>query len=384
MKLQGCKTEFGNASQFIGYLMRTGETGLLCVSEIMRDEIFQEGLGRLQQQQKADFLSQFGSKLDWWRHRELTEKDSPKVHANRARILARASMVEDGGPQRKIHRTPEHTNVQEIVHTVSLTQKFHQTVGGSSGKEFIEPLPKSLLTDSDGAEKIKAAVLAVRDCFPSTLPIVLTVHFDKSGQNPHIQGWLSEKTWNNEAGCWGKPHELLDTSAGLQKLWVDVAQAVKDATGTSFNRNNTDDPLRPKRTVFHPRTSYWVQQYQHADLIKGDFLRLEQNPKAREATRQLIEQVRYDRNKLIQVKSVARFDEVIMTAEETNGLFRAQSGITTKNTSAPSATSSAKDIADAIAKVTASVPSTTSSANEIAAAMKHHEYFNQKAKSPRV
>ena len=153
-----------------------------------------------------------------------------------------------------------------------MTQKFHQTAGVSCGKEFIEPLPRSLLTDPNGVEKIKAAVLAVRDCFPPTLPIVLTVHFDKSGQNPHIQGWLSEKEWNREKGCWDKPHEMLDTPAGLQKLWVDVAEAVKGATGASFSRDKSDDPLRPKRTVFHPRTAYWVQQYKHADLIKAGYL----------------------------------------------------------------------------------------------------------------
>ena len=137
MKIQGCKTEFGNASAFIGYLMRAGETGLLCVSEIMRNEIFQRDVVNLQRQQKTDFLTQFGSKLDWWQNRQLTDKDSLKVRANRARILARAQMVDDDGLIRKIHRTPDHELIQEVVHSISLTQKFHQTAGGSSGKEFI-------------------------------------------------------------------------------------------------------------------------------------------------------------------------------------------------------------------------------------------------------
>jgi len=361
MKLQGCTTEHGNASAFVGYLMRSGETGLLCVSEIMRDEIFQQDLENLQRHQKDDFIRQFGEKLDWWRHRELTKKDSPKVHANKARVLARAVLVEDKGTTRKIHRTPEHTRVQEVVHSISLTQRFHQTAGKAAGKEFIEPLPKSLLTDPDGAEKIKAAVLAVRNCFPSNLPLVLTVHVD-GGHNPHLQGWLSEKTWNVENKCWDKPHELLDTAAGLEKLWGDVAKAVTDATGTSFNRNTTDDPVRPKRTVFHPRTAYWVQQYKHDDLITGDFLRLEQNPKAREAVRQLVEQVRYDRDKMLQLKSVARFNDVISIAEETNGLFKSQAGHTIKGATASSA---------------------TSSANEITAAMEQCSYVNRKANKSR-
>ena len=124
MKLQGCKTEHGNSSAFIGYLMREGETGLLCVSEIMRDGKFQQDLQQLQRQQKTDFLTQFGGKVDWWQNRQLSEKDSPKVHANRARVLARASMIEDTGPKRKIHRTLDHERIQEVVHSISLTQKF--------------------------------------------------------------------------------------------------------------------------------------------------------------------------------------------------------------------------------------------------------------------
>ena len=375
--------------------MRAGETGLLCVSEIMRNEIFQRDVVNLQRQQKTDFLTQFGSKLDWWQNRQLTDKDSLKVRANRARILARAQMVDDDGLIRKIHRTPDHELIQEVVHSISLTQKFHQTAGGSSGKEFIEPLPRSLLIDPDGAEKIMAAVLAVRDCFPANLPVVLTVHFDRSGQNPHIQGWVSAKSWNSENGTWDKPLALLDTPAGLQKLWVDVTKAVTDATGASFNRDKSDDPLRPKRTVFHPRTAYWMQQYTHADLIKGTFLQLEQNAKAREATRQLIEQVRYDENKLVPETKSARFSETLSTAEEIFGLFNVQSGTMGKAPStmptgtmgksglSPSITSSASEIAAAMAGIV-SGPSATSSSNELVAAMRQCNYVDRSSNSPRL
>jgi len=98
MKLQGCKTEHGNASAFIGYLMRTGESGLLCVSKILQDKDFQRDVVNLQRQQKTDFLTQFGGKLEWWQNRQLTDKDSSKVHSNRARILARSILVDDTGP----------------------------------------------------------------------------------------------------------------------------------------------------------------------------------------------------------------------------------------------------------------------------------------------
>ena len=60
MKLQGCKTEFGNASAFVGYLMRVGETGLICTSLIMQDEEFKQGVSKLQRQLKDDFITQFG------------------------------------------------------------------------------------------------------------------------------------------------------------------------------------------------------------------------------------------------------------------------------------------------------------------------------------
>lgn len=356
MKLQGCKTEFGNASAFIHYLMRTGETGLLCTSEIMRDEEFQKGVALLQEQQKTDFIRQFGDKLDWWRKRELTENDSAKVHANRARIMARADLIEDKGLKRRCRRTAMHTSTQELVHGICVTQRFHQTAGTYTGKEFIEPLPKSILTDPDGAEKIKAAVIAVRDCFPSNLPVVLTVHFDKKTHNPHIQGWLSEKAWDSEKCCWDKPHELLDTAVGLQKLWQNVAKAVTNATGTSFNRDKSADPLRPKRTVFHPRTAYWVQQLPHEELLKGDFLQLELNPKAREAARQLIEQARYDHEIDRHDKATTQFSAVINNAEEVNGLFRSKSGADSKSISNDSA---------------------TSSANEVAVALRHYDYLKR-------
>ena len=375
--------------------MRTGESGLLCVSKILQDKDFQRDVVNLQRQQKTDFLTQFGGKLEWWQNRQLTDKDSSKVHSNRARILARSILVDDTGPKRKIRRTPDHERIQEVVHSISLTQKFHQTAGVSCGKEFIEPLPRSLLTDPDCAEKIKAAVLAVRDCFPPALPVVLTVHFDRSGQNPHIQGWLSEKEWNSSSGTWDKPTKLLDTPAGLQKLWVDVAKAVESATGASFNRYKSDDPLRPKRTVFHPRTAYWVQQYKHADLIKGDFLQLEQNAKAREATRQLIAQVKYDENKLVAETKAARFSDTLSTAEEITALFKVQAGTMGKATSnmqagtmgkaesSPSVTSSASEIAAAMAEIV-SRSSVTSSSNDIAAALKHCSYVTQKAKKSKI
>ena len=375
--------------------MRTGESGLLCVSKILQDKDFQRDVVNLQRQQKTDFLTHFGGKLEWWQNRQLTDKDSSKVHSNRARILARSILVDDTGPKRKIRRTPDHERIQEVVHSISLTQKFHQTAGVSCGKEFIEPLPRSLLTDPDCAEKIKAAVLAVRDCFPPALPVVLTVHFDRSGQNPHIQGWLSEKEWNSNSGTWDKPHEILDTPAGLQKLWVDVAEAVKTATGTSFNSNKTDDPFRPIRTVFHPRTAYWMQQYQHSDLMKGDFLQLEQNAKAREATRQLIEQVKYDENKLVAETKAALFSDILSSTEEISGLFKVQSGTMGKSAStmhagttgkaatSPSITSSASDIAAAMAGIV-SGSSATSSSNDIADAMKHCSYITQKAKTSRL
>ena len=46
-------------------------------------------------------------------------------------------------------------------------------------------MSKSGLSQSitSSASEIAAAVAGI--------PVVLTVHFDRGGQNPHIQGWLS-------------------------------------------------------------------------------------------------------------------------------------------------------------------------------------------------
>ncbi len=345
MKLQGCKTQHGNASAYIGYLMRTGESGLLCTSSIMQNADFQRDLHMLQEQQRSDFKRQFPSaKVQWWQNRELSDSDSSQVHATKARILARSVLVQDAGVVRRCRRTEDHTRVQETVHAISVTQRFHQTAGLSSGKDFIEPFPKSVLTDPDGAEKIKKAVLAVRDCFPPNLPLVLTVHFDKQGNNPHIQGWVSSKSWNLEKGCWDKPHELVDTPAGLAKLWVSVEQAVHSATGSSFNRVKEDDPLRPVRTVFHPKTSFFVQQYSRTELLKGDFLAHEQHSVAKEAARQLVEQLRYDDHKALSAVSTVGFNNMLSTAEEIKSIFKTQVNIAPKDTNSSPGTSSIEDI----------------------------------------
>ena len=306
MHFTGCKTtgvrkKTGEtfkkqASDFVSYLMRPGETGVLEMSDVMHDPHFRQAIANLKAQQKIDFYAdpKEGGMLERWKNRVLTDKDSKQVHAARRRVLGRAEVVEDPGTKSKLRRRPEVEQAYRLVHDVALTQLYREPTVDNIGEEFLEPISREdLMDDPDAAAKLKAALVNVRKIFPENLPLVLTLHFDGTGK-PHIQGWFSTRTWNKEKAEWNPPRTKAENSEYLKKIWPEIAKAVTDATGTAFNLERSNDPLRPVITARDKRTSFRVQKMSHDEFLKGDFLTHEKSERAREACRQLIRQAKYD------------------------------------------------------------------------------------------
>ena len=306
MHFTGCKTTGvrkrtgetfkKQASDFVSYLMRPGETGVLEMSDVMYDPQFRQAIVNLKAQQKIDFYAdpKEGGMLERWKNRVLTDKDSKQVYATRRRVLGRAEIVEDSGTKSKLRRRPEVEQAYRLVHDLALTQLYREPTVDNIGEEFLEPISREdLMDDPDAAAKLRAALANVRKIFPENLPLVLTLHFDGAGK-PHIQGWFSTRTWNKEKAEWNSPRTKAENSEYLKKLWPEIAKTVTDATGTAFNLERSNDPLRPVITVRDKRTSFWVQKMNHDEFLNGDFLKHEKSERAREACRQLIKQVKYD------------------------------------------------------------------------------------------
>lgn len=328
------------ASKWISYVLRKEETGLLCATAIMNNPKVAEALKELREKQTQEFKKNVSEKsLEFWRNRDILEKyahPSEKVmetaewkiavalsilqagnveavaaekelkplsrqKMQRSRILAQEKIVKDNGPVGEIMDVGAHRQVHQLVHDMMMSEKFHLTVGESEGKMFQMPLDKSLLNDPDGEEKMIAAVQAVRDCFPSNMPVVLSVHFDKEENNPHIHGWIYDRVWDVECNEWGKIHPLTTTREGLSKLRRDVDAAILRTTGTMFgDQRKKLDPERPVQTQFTKRQAFWVQHFRgrQDEMLTGAFLEKIRNPYEREAMRQFVEVRKYDLGKL--------------------------------------------------------------------------------------
>ena len=316
MQIEAYKKPFNEsgdvyASKWISYILRQEETGLLCPSTLMTDPRFEQAIADLRAQQIAEFNSTVSPKsLEFWKNRVIPE-DDPKMtpkekkslarqRMQKARILAQAENVSDIGPKGHVQNLESHVKVHKLVHDLMLTQKYNLTSGVAAGKMFQQQLDKSLLTDPDAEQKIIAAVKAVRDCFPDNMPVVLSVHFDKQGNNPHIHGWVYDRIWDFEKNTWGEVSPLTTTVKGNSDLRKMIDVAILKSTGVLFgNQEKKCDPERPKRTMFTKRQGYWTQQFRgrQDEFLKGDFLKLISNPYEREAMRQLIVQRKYDNAK---------------------------------------------------------------------------------------
>lgn len=298
------------ASKWISYILRPEETGVLCPSPLMTDPRFEKAIEDLRTQQSNEFHSTVSAKsLEFWRTREIAE-DDPKMsdkerktldrlRRQKHRILAQEANINDAGPVGTPRNVASHKRIHKLVHDLMLTQKYNFTGGETAGKMVQYQLPLSVLAGPDSEQKLIAAVKAVRDAFPPNIPLVLSIHFDRDPEkpNPHIHGWFHDREFDVEKGEWGKLSPITKSCEGLRNLHKRVDAAVLKAIGDSFgDQTKKYDPLRPVRTVFTKRQSYWVQAFRgkQDEFLKGDFLETIKSPHEREAMRQLVEARRYD------------------------------------------------------------------------------------------
>ena len=311
------------ASKWISYILRLEETGVLCPSALMTDPRFEKAIEDLRTRQIDEFHSTVSSKsLEFWRTREIAE-DDPKMNdkerktldrlrRQKHRILAQEANINDAGPVGTPRNVASHKRIHKLVHDLMLSQKYNLTGGETAGKMVQYQLPLSVLKGADSEQKLVAAIKAIRDTFPPNIPLVLSIHFDKDPEkpNPHIHGWFHDREFDLEKGEWGKLSPITTTREGLRNLHKRVDAAVLKAIGDSFgDQTKKYDPLRPKRTVFTKRQSYWTQALKPSELLKGDFLETIKNPYEREAMRQLIETRRYDVAKLEAKRALEREKE---------------------------------------------------------------------------
>ena len=303
------------ASKWIAYVLRPAETGLLCTSLLMDDPRFEQAINDLRAAQVAEFNSQVPpDELEKWRTKEV--KPGTKNDYKKKQILSRAEIVNDRGPVGFLRNTDHNVRAQQLVHTLMLTRRYAFTQeDGGAGKMVQQQLDKSILTDPDRVEKIKAAMKAFRDSFPPNIPLVLSFHLDKPKkdpetgkimldqtgeviyENPHIHGWMLDIEWDLKKNEWGKRSAAVGTAAGLAELHKKVNAAILHTTGSAFgDQAKKHDPARPARSQFTKRQSYWTQQYRgrQEEFLSGKFLDQITNPYEKEAMRQFVEQRRYD------------------------------------------------------------------------------------------
>ena len=87
-----------NADTFTAYLLRGGETGLCCCTEIMDDPTFLQQLDQLYERQKTDFYAEFTpTKLEFWKNRDIDKEraiEATKVAENPKYKLKNLDRVE--------------------------------------------------------------------------------------------------------------------------------------------------------------------------------------------------------------------------------------------------------------------------------------------------
>ena len=207
--------------------------------------------------------------------------------------------------------------VPKVVGGKSQTQALVQTIhkaglsmlldkkNARTGNMFQIPLPNSAAKCVDDIAK------KVRDLFPASVPMVITVHTGDDDKNLHLQGWFSEKPWNADNKSWGSPLHQFRTKEGLSEFRGRVDKVLSD-----FEAVWSKDPEAPKRTVFHPAKSQFMKSMSHAELLKGDFLETVQNPKLKQCLTEEVEIARYHDAKrheqvVKSVQAARRLDEML-------------------------------------------------------------------------
>lgn len=290
------KVSMHNADTFTGYLLRAGETGLCCCTDIMDDLDFAENVNRLYEQQKTDFYTQFPpSKIEEWKARDITKEREIEVSkvaadptykpknldrvAEKRETIIRKDMVFQSKPYyiRRSKKNGETVNrdhaqaVNNLVHKISATQLAIQTTG-LIGHQILLPLPQGA-----SKEQIIHILASMRKAIPAGYAGVLTVHKDTKQHNLHIQGWLSSKEWDAETGTWKKyqneavQHKTnrshLESEAGFTAFREACDKAIAQ-TGLKFK--HADDKSLPATS--HNKaayTRYLLQTRSKEDFITG-------------------------------------------------------------------------------------------------------------------
>jgi|GEM_PF-4730944 len=330
MQIETYKTPYDNsgkvaASKWISYVLRPAETGCICPTALMVDPVFEQSIADLRAKQIADFhATRSPASIEMWRNRvipedglEMTPKELKTLERQRQqrnRILAQDENVNDAGSVGYIRNLDAPARMQQLVHDLMLTQKYNLTSGLCAGKMIQHQFDKVIL-QGDVVANVSKAMIAIRDCFPPNMPVVLSFHLgqpkkdpatgrvlkDENGENiyenPHAHGWLADRLWDYESAEWGDISPLTSTVQGLSELRKKMDAAVLQATGTIFgDQAKKLDPGRPKRDVFTKRQAYWTKQFhgRQDEFLSGAFLAEITNKHEKEAMRQFIEQRKYD------------------------------------------------------------------------------------------
>jgi hypothetical protein len=272
---------FRSAGNFVGYLLRSGETGLSCCTEILNDAGFLEQLDNLYEQQKVEFYNEFSPKVvAYWKSRDFAQERliEAEKHAadptykvkNLDRAEAKRNVIvrKDAAFQSKpwtvrggSKRAQEITN---MVHKISTTQIYDE-VRGRTGHQILQMLPNNATK-----EQVVHVIASIRAAMPADHPAVFTIHRDLKSHNLHLQGWISSKDWDSSKGEW-RVHSRGDQSYFSTReapgAIHQVFQTAMAEAGLKFT--HADDASLPRITDSHPYVSELLRTRPKEDFVSG-------------------------------------------------------------------------------------------------------------------
>jgi len=258
-----------NSSALVAYYLRTTETGWYATTDILKNDEFREALTQNIEDRAAELnekLAQMGA--------------SSKAYSVEERLRQLKVRV-----PKPVGGKPAAQKLVQTVHKASLSMLLNQKTA-RTGNIFQIQLPNHAAGNAaDIAKK-------VRDLFPPSAPMMVTVHTGDNNKNLHLQGWFSEKEWDAQTKSWGSPLQQFRTKTGLADFRAKIDRLLEES-GAAWTR----DPNAPKRTVFHPAKSQFMKSLPHSELLKGDFLNEIQNPVLKQCLQQEVAIARYNERK---------------------------------------------------------------------------------------
>lgn len=241
-------TKFRSAGNFVGYLLRGGETGLSCCTSLMTDDNFLHQLDALYEKQKSEFYTEFSPKtLEYWKNRDFDMErkvEAEKLAADpnykvknldrseqKRNVIVRKDAAFRSKPWHVRGGSEKAQSITDIAHKISVTQIYDQ-VQGRTGHQVMQMLPNDA-----NKEQILHVINAMRNAVPKDHAAVFTVHKDINKHNLHIQGWISSKDWDSATGKW-KEHSrnnqrYFETKAA-PKAFHDICQTAMVEANLKF------------------------------------------------------------------------------------------------------------------------------------------------------